>query len=226
MEQTDVDSLIERALGELGSGSIRGQKTKLAIIEHAAGAFATGGFQGTSMRSIARSVGIDHSTLLHHFKSKDELLVAVLRWRDVSGGRQVAGSGIGPEITADTLAEGVRTLATANAEDADLTRLFSIMVAEAGQEGHPARQYLQWRQKLAMDFWQGFAQEAGSGSGDVAPTFTAHEKAALFISVWDGLQTYDALNPGDVDPPELLARIAQVLFGGPASDPAPSDHER
>lgn len=41
-------------------------------------AFAAGGVGGRSLRDIAEAVGTSHRMLLHHFESRDELLLAVV----------------------------------------------------------------------------------------------------------------------------------------------------
>lgn len=48
--------------------------TKERIIEEALTLFSTNGFKGTSVKSIADSVGIKDASLYKHFKSKQEIL--------------------------------------------------------------------------------------------------------------------------------------------------------
>ena len=85
MENQDKSEVVKRFEAIIKGGNARGQRTRIEIIEQAAQAFSESGFHGTSLRSIARSSGIDHSTLKHHFANKEELLAAVLRWRDWHG---------------------------------------------------------------------------------------------------------------------------------------------
>ncbi|MFZ0230145.1 MAG: helix-turn-helix domain-containing protein, partial [Mycobacterium sp.] len=40
--------------------------------------FATGGVGGRSLREVAEAVGTSHRMLLHHFGSKEDLLVAIV----------------------------------------------------------------------------------------------------------------------------------------------------
>ena len=47
------------------------------LLDAAATQFAAKGFQGTSIRSIVRAVGMLPGSLYYHFANKDELLFAV-----------------------------------------------------------------------------------------------------------------------------------------------------
>ncbi len=48
-----------------------------ALLEAAAGLFATQGFKATSMRDIAKAVGMLPGSIYYHFPSKDDLLLAI-----------------------------------------------------------------------------------------------------------------------------------------------------
>jgi AcrR family transcriptional regulator len=50
------------------------------IVAACAGLIATRGYAATSLRDVAAAAGISTGTLLHHFRSKDELLTATLEW--------------------------------------------------------------------------------------------------------------------------------------------------
>ncbi|WP_434446908.1 TetR/AcrR family transcriptional regulator [Lentzea sp. E54] len=48
------------------------------ILQHAADLFATKGIVATTVREIADAVGILSGSLYHHFKSKDEMVIAIV----------------------------------------------------------------------------------------------------------------------------------------------------
>lgn len=52
--------------------------TRRLILDAALDLFATGGYFGTSMRQIARAVGVRESALYHHFPSKESILSGIL----------------------------------------------------------------------------------------------------------------------------------------------------
>src|SRR3954470_20807786 len=55
-----------------------GRDTRREILDAALDLFAVAGYFGTSMRQIARAVGVRESALYHHFSSKEAILDALL----------------------------------------------------------------------------------------------------------------------------------------------------
>jgi AcrR family transcriptional regulator len=52
--------------------------TRSAILEEARDAFARDGFDGTSIRAVARGAGVDPALVHHFFKSKEDLFLAAV----------------------------------------------------------------------------------------------------------------------------------------------------
>ncbi|HEY9027508.1 MAG TPA: TetR/AcrR family transcriptional regulator [Burkholderiaceae bacterium] len=61
------------------------------ILEAAAGAFATHGYRGSSLRDIAREAGCSLTLLDHHFGGKSQLLDAVLQQQHQNCARRLEG---------------------------------------------------------------------------------------------------------------------------------------
>lgn len=210
----------------------KGRATRRAIVAEAAKVFAQKGFYGASIRGIAREVGIDHTLLLHHFRDKTALLLAVIEWQDeqheaeeVAGGEVVGG--LAPDAAAHhdaaaQLGELVATVARRNAASPGIVRLLSVLSAEAGEPGHPAREPLQRRHDAMIEEYVSILDQVGTLDGDgdaiergiAGPSdagLTAEERAVLLITLWEGLQVFDALHPGRFDMPELLAKVVRQL---------------
>jgi AcrR family transcriptional regulator len=61
-----------------GSGESRTHDSRDEILKAAINLFATRGFHETSMAEVARAAGVSKALIFWHFKSKEELFVAVL----------------------------------------------------------------------------------------------------------------------------------------------------
>lgn len=64
--------------------------TRREILSAALGLFADQGFHGTSMRQIARKVGVRESALYHHFQNKQELFTAMINDLGPATAEQIA----------------------------------------------------------------------------------------------------------------------------------------
>src|SRR6478735_6759137 len=66
----------------------KGVARRQEILDRAIEVFADRGSDRTSMRSIAREVGVTHAALAHYFGSLEELLVEVYRESERQGGER------------------------------------------------------------------------------------------------------------------------------------------
>lgn len=75
----------------------RGLDTRERVLQTAQSLFAERGYRGTSLRDIARKIGIKAPSLLHHFPSKQQLYIAVLdrifQGMEEAAGRLMVGKG-------------------------------------------------------------------------------------------------------------------------------------
>ncbi|AXI02419.1 TetR/AcrR family transcriptional regulator [Aquirhabdus parva] len=74
MHNTVIESLKKKGSGTTGKGVERAQ----AILSAAREIFATEGYAGLSMRSVAARVNVSLSTVQHYYQDKDTLVEAVL----------------------------------------------------------------------------------------------------------------------------------------------------
>jgi len=75
----------ESAQATRGAGVVRARAstpskgdTRARIIEAAREAFSTMGFEGASLRSVAKEAGVQHQLATYYFKTKEELWMAVM----------------------------------------------------------------------------------------------------------------------------------------------------
>lgn len=194
-------------------GYATGRATRREIIARAAETFSQQGFHGASLRGIARSAGVDHSTLIHHFGNKTKLLRAVLEWHD---GHSMTAQPAVPKDPQE-LASAFVEVARYNQTVPGLVQLHSMLSAEAAAPDHPARDYLKLRHQVLVDVLAKTItdQRAAGALTDDGRTPTEH--AILIIATWDGLQLYESLHPGEIDVPALLGATLREKFGVPTS---------
>lgn len=71
-------STLDAVSGQMAPTEVGGRSRRREILDAASELFAVRGYRGTSLRDISGKVGISHPGMLHHFKSKDALLDAVI----------------------------------------------------------------------------------------------------------------------------------------------------
>jgi AcrR family transcriptional regulator len=157
------------------------------ILRTALDAFSVRGFQGSSLREIAESVGLSQAGVLHHFSSKEALLAAVLAEKDADSVKHFEDArGVG-------VLDALRGVVAENMAQPGLIRLFTTLSAEAINEEHPAHEYFQVRYAGARELLAGSLAQ-GQADGDVGSGVDVELAASLLIAIMDGLQMQWLLN--------------------------------
>jgi AcrR family transcriptional regulator len=143
--------------------------------------------------------------LLHHFPSKEHLLVAVLTERDRVDGAQFQLAGFRGLAALDRLAELVQH----NTMVPGLVQAYTVLMGESVSEDHPARawfrdRYPRRRANVAA------AIRAGIDTREIRPDVDCDALAAEIIAMMDGLQVQWVLNPDQVD---MAAVFADYIAG-------------
>lgn len=189
-----------RQRGTYAKGIARRQE----ILDRAIEVFAERGADRTSLRAIAREVGVTHAALTHYFGSLEELLVAVYEESTVPA-RQ-------PSAPAEdaTPVEMMIESARINRAIPGLVQLYSTLVATALEEGHPAARtfatgrFARLRARLADTVRH--QQDEGRIRDDIDPDAVA----ALVVAASDGLQTQWLLDE-NAPQHEALALLDRLL---------------
>ncbi|WP_211246521.1 TetR/AcrR family transcriptional regulator [Amycolatopsis taiwanensis] len=119
-----------------GGYSRRGGLRREQIMDTAEEVFAAEGFNATSLRTLAKKVGVTHAGILRHYSSKDDLLLALLEREESSllWGPPSAAPGIDPAAAIERTARAQLQLyrrAVHNEAHADRVALYSALVCEA-----------------------------------------------------------------------------------------------
>ena len=160
-----------------------GREARRAIVEAARTVFAERGFRAGSLRDVGERAGVSAANVVHHFGSKEGLLLAVLEARDERNGEELLrlfGRG--------ELVRGLRELVRTNSLERDLIRLYTTLGTEATDPGHPAHDYFRTRYADVRGYLaSGIEQARATGGLPAGPE--AGDLAASLLAVMDGLQT-------------------------------------
>lgn len=174
------------------------------ILSAAMTTFGRKGYNKGPLTEIAEQVGMTHAGILHHFGSKDQLLVEVLRYRDESDVEGFDSKHIPDGI--ELFRHLVRT-AFANERRPGLVQTYAVLSAESVTDDHPARAYFEERyDTLRTEIVAAFRVVCAERG--VAEPDTVDRAAASILAVMDGLQVQWLLSPGDVE----LARASEFAI--------------
>jgi AcrR family transcriptional regulator len=183
----------------------RSEAAQERVLSSALRAMAATGYQGSSLAGIAADAGLTTAGLLHHFPSKEDLLVAVLAERDRLDGARFHLAGFQGLAALDRLVE----LVEHNTMVPGLVQAYTVLMGESVGEDHPARdwfrdRYPKRRANLAA------AIRAGMDSGEIRRDVDDEALAAQILAMMDGLQVQWVLNPDQVD---MAAVFADYIAG-------------
>jgi AcrR family transcriptional regulator len=183
--------------------SARSVERRAEILRATLEVIAERGYRGASLAAVAERVGLTQQGLLHHFPTKETLLVAVMAERD----QWDAMPGTGLRL--DLLGQ----LVEYNAMRPGIVQTFSALLGESVTEGHPAREFFTERYEVVR---ANMAQVLRAEYGERLPSGLTPERAApLLVAVMDGLQYQWLLAPESVDMPTAFRDFLTLLGEGP-----------
>ena len=199
---------------EARRGYAKGRAKRREILDQAMALFGEAGYRGASLREIAARCGLSHAGLLHHFPTKQALLLAVLEHRDEVDGARLAGGGTGL-----ALLRGMVDLASLNATRPGIVELFTVLSAEATAVHHPAHAYFVRRYETTVRTAE-LAYEQARADGVLRPGVEPAAAARQFVALMDGLQIQWLLGHRRLDMAAILrAHLQAQLTVPPATDP-------
>ena len=183
----------------------KGAAKRDEILDVAIATFARDGYDKTSLREIARETGLSQAGLLHHFSSKQELFVEVLRRRDRRD-QEVYDAETDHRLTA----EGLIAAVGHNKGEPGLVRLYVAMSAECTDENSTATAFFAERYRAIVG---GIAEDIRrrQAAGEISPRLDAEATASLLVAAADGLQLQWLVDQERLDMGERLGVLWEVL---------------
>ncbi|MFI8827758.1 TetR/AcrR family transcriptional regulator [Streptomyces sp. NPDC053431] len=186
--------------GTYAVGDARRQKILDTAVEH----FGQWGFHASSLARIAHDCGITQGGLLHHFRSKEDLLLSVLAQSEQHDVERLFSQE--PESYAAYL-DTLVALIEDNTRRPGIVRMFNVLVGESGNLGHPAHQYFKERYARVLRHTVDLL-EAAVARGELRAGIDCPAVGREQLAVMDGLQIQWALDPDSMDMP---ARVGDFL---------------
>ncbi|MFJ9173697.1 TetR/AcrR family transcriptional regulator [Streptomyces sp. NPDC102360] len=170
-----------------------------AILDAATTAFAQAGYGSSSLARIAADAGTSATVVVHHFGSKERLLVAVLEQHEaVTRDRTIALETAGLLNSLAALRDLKLETATYNLAHPGRLQLFVQLSAEAGNPAHPAHERFR-RRYVENRAAHERCLRAAIASGEIRDDVNVRSVAREIPAVSDGLQVQWALEPDSID---------------------------
>jgi AcrR family transcriptional regulator len=165
------------------------------ILQAAMVTFGAKGYYNGSLVEIADMVGITHAGVLHHFGSKDQLLIEVLDYRDRADVEHLRGH---RAPTGLDLFRHLVATARANMDRPGIVRTYTVLSAESVTDAHPGQAWFQARFRGLRDLLAESLKQV-CGPENLRPDSDIEAAAEAIIAVMDGLQIQWLLDPAEID---------------------------
>jgi AcrR family transcriptional regulator len=157
--------------------------------------FGAKGYHNGSLVEVAEQVGMTQAGVLHHFGSKDRLLIAVLEYRDRA---DVAGLTGQKAPTGLELFRHLVATARANMDRPGIVQTYTVLSAESVTDDHPGQDWFRARYRGLRTMLIAALQQA-SDPDDRASDADIEAAAEGILAVMDGLQIQWLLDPDAVE---------------------------
>jgi AcrR family transcriptional regulator len=186
----------------------QGEQTRRRVLESAMELWAAGGSRGTGLADVAERAGVGHPGLLHHFRSKDNLRLAVVKERDRQDLQRLS-----PLFERGGLAmiRALPEVARSAEERPGLAQLYLVLVMENLDPGAAAHDWFverlrSTRQLLAAKLVVGIER------GEIASGADCELVASRVMAFMDGAEIQRLLDPDETDLVALYEDFARALI--------------
>jgi AcrR family transcriptional regulator len=187
----------------------RTQQRKEQLIHEAIRFFGQYGFHGAKLADIAKAAGVTEPGLLHHFPSKEHLLMEVLAERD-----RLDRERFDPAIhgeAGDPL-NFLQELVEHNETVPGLVQLFTVLVAESIDEQHPGHDFFRRRYQDLRDQTIDVLRKT-QACGNIRKDIPAEDLVILLFAMMDGLQIQWLYEPEKINMARLFEQFLGLLLG-------------
>jgi len=184
----------------------RGEARRREILDVALDLFSERGFNAVSLADIAATVGITQAGVLHHFRTKADLLLAALQERE----RRNAANDLERRENGMTYLEAYLDQLRVNEERPPLIQLFALLSAESLTLDHPghdwfAERYAKIDERVTAEL------EKILDSAKLPPGLTVRIVAQWLIGLPDGLRIQWLLDPDSMVRHESVRLFVELL---------------
>jgi AcrR family transcriptional regulator len=175
------------------------------VLRAAMSVFGQRGYNKGALVEVAEQAGMTHAGVLHHFGSKEALLVAMLQYRD---GEEAAGVPGRAQTEGPAFLGHMLETVKENTRRPGVVQTYTVLSAESVTEGHPAQGYFRDRLSVLRDKIAGVLAEV---TGREAAESEVRDDASALIALMDGLQVQWLLDPDAVDMPRIVEKVMDEL---------------
>lgn len=162
---------------------------KAELLDAASRVFGHSGYQGSSLRAIAREAGISLAGLMHHYPTKEQLLAAVLDLHD-----QALRAATLKDVSEMSLVDEMVAMVSSRVSDPEFLRLGVILQAESTDPHHPAHDHMV---AMQVERSTALARRLASrvATGELRDGLDSAQSAQVMSAFLTGLYTRWLLDP-------------------------------
>ncbi len=186
--------------------SPKGEERRRLILDVATRLFARGGFNTVSLADIANEVGLTQAGLLHHFPSKNALLMGMLEQREDMFHKSVERR---EQLGMNYFESFVASLRE-NERNPEMVQLFTILSGESLIDDNPSKDW----------FVNHYDQMVRRGAEEISKLIdldklpqevSVEDIARAAIGLADGLRLQWLMDPNSVDRPGTITKFVALL---------------
>ena len=182
----------------------RGRARRQAIVDAAVTLFATNGYRGTSVAAVADAAGVTDAGVLYHFRTKADLLLAVLLAHDERYAAMFRDA-------VDDELQRVRTWGEVMERDVDLTALLVTLSAEHLRDSSATKAYFRARYDVVRRTYAAMFESAAS-AGIIRDDVDPEAEAIHLVALMDGLRLQWFFSDGAISIADAIRRHVDLTL--------------